>query len=77
MPAESRHHTVRLSGIAKAPGTLKIEGILVRMLGGSIEETIQQTVRCKKSEPHQNQYSTKPLEFIGVESIEIPLPFEL
>jgi citrate lyase gamma subunit len=67
VPAESKAHIVRVSGIAKQSGTITIDGIVVRMLGGAIEETIRQVTDTKKKVESQSAYLRKPLEFLKPE----------
>lgn len=40
IPAETRAHTVRLSCVPLEAGVLNLSGIMLRMLGGCIEETV-------------------------------------
>jgi hypothetical protein len=40
IPAETESHTVRLMCVPIEKGELQIEGVLIRMLGGCLEETI-------------------------------------
>ncbi|KAJ3210402.1 hypothetical protein HDU67_005353 [Dinochytrium kinnereticum] len=41
IPAETRSHVIRLSGIPRSTGTLHIHGCKVRLFGGCVEEMVQ------------------------------------
>lgn len=77
IPAEAKNHVVRLSGIPKQTGELVIDGIVVRMLGGSIEEVIHQFEKKGSGViVSPSQHIRKPLEFVSAPSKVVQLSHE-
>lgn len=76
IPAATRAHIVRLSGIAQEVGKLNIHGCHIRMLGGCIEEDIvhisellrpfrSKDGKHRKQTPKERIYGKHRLEFIA------------
>ncbi|KAI8803231.1 transport protein Trs120 or TRAPPC9 TRAPP II complex subunit-domain-containing protein [Cladochytrium replicatum] len=59
VPAESRLHVIRLSGVPQESGTLQVHGITVRMLGGCVQEDIVPIKHRKQVDAKKNEKDGK------------------
>ncbi|KAI8916253.1 transport protein Trs120 or TRAPPC9 TRAPP II complex subunit-domain-containing protein [Gorgonomyces haynaldii] len=81
VPSDCKEHIVRLSGVFEKPGQYKIEGVLVRMLGGAIEELCFSHQPTQVIKKHAHYYKTfeshligkDPLVFMNQEPAQIPV----